>query len=83
MLDGSCPLAFAPGLLAAVNPRGSALLPAYVSFLLLDGGERPLPAKVAVRSWAINSAARTNNLVTGQELLAYLHTQPSGTSTCS
>ncbi|MEU5943895.1 cytochrome c biogenesis CcdA family protein [Micromonospora sp. NPDC047548] len=43
MLDAPCALALAAGLLAAVNPCGFALLPAYLSFLVLDesdGGGR-------------------------------------------
>ncbi|MEW2385925.1 cytochrome c biogenesis protein CcdA [Micromonospora sp. NPDC047707] len=36
MLDVPYALAFAAGLLAAVNPCGFALLPAYLSFLVLD-----------------------------------------------
>ncbi|MEJ3745582.1 cytochrome c biogenesis protein CcdA [Actinomycetes bacterium KLBMP 9797] len=43
MFDAPFALAFAAGLLAAVNPCGFALLPAYLSFLVLDdtGGARP------------------------------------------
>ncbi|MEV6813758.1 cytochrome c biogenesis protein CcdA [Micromonospora sp. NPDC051296] len=39
MLDAPYPLALAAGLLAAVNPCGFALLPAYLSFLVLDGSD--------------------------------------------
>ncbi len=42
MLDGAFALAFGAGLLAAVNPCGFALLPAYVSLLVLgqESGDR-------------------------------------------
>ncbi|PZG18123.1 cytochrome C biogenesis protein [Micromonospora craterilacus] len=39
MLDAPYALALAAGLLAAVNPCGFALLPAYLSFLVLDGSD--------------------------------------------
>ncbi|CAN5879882.1 cytochrome c biogenesis CcdA family protein [soil metagenome] len=45
MLDGAFALAFGAGLLAAVNPCGFALLPAYVSLLVLgqeSGDQSPL-----------------------------------------
>ncbi|GIH05249.1 hypothetical protein Rhe02_33160 [Rhizocola hellebori] len=39
MADAPYPLAVAAGMLAAVNPCGFALLPAYVSLLVVDGND--------------------------------------------
>ena len=38
---GAAGLALGAGMLAAVNPCGFALLPAYLSLFVLDGGEPP------------------------------------------
>ncbi len=62
MLDAPYALALTAGLLAAVNPCGFAMLPAYLSFLVLDdGGDRDRPR--AVRRALLLTAAMTVGFV--------------------
>jgi cytochrome c-type biogenesis protein len=62
VLDAPYALALTAGLLAAVNPCGFAMLPAYLSFLVLDdGGDRDRPR--AVRRALLLTAAMTVGFV--------------------
>ncbi len=61
MLDAPYALALTAGLLAAVNPCGFAMLPAYLSFLVLDDGDRDRPR--AVRRALLLTAAMTVGFV--------------------
>lgn len=55
MPDGLLALALGAGLLAAVNPCGFALLPAYLS-LLIVGDDSPTPARAVGRALALTAA---------------------------
>ena len=55
MPDGLLALALGAGLLAAVNPCGFALLPAYLS-LLIVGDESPTRARAVVRALSLTAA---------------------------
>ncbi|MEO3742183.1 cytochrome c biogenesis protein CcdA [Plantactinospora sp. B5E13] len=52
MFDAPYALALAAGLLAAVNPCGFALLPAYLSFLVLDDGDAGRSRAVGRALWS-------------------------------
>lgn len=55
MLDGAAALALAAGLLAALNPCGFALLPAYLS-LLITGDDEPSPPAAVLRAVRMTGA---------------------------
>ncbi|GAB3402325.1 cytochrome c biogenesis CcdA family protein [Flindersiella endophytica] len=59
MADAPFGLALAAGMLAAVNPCGFALLPAYLSFLILGDQERPVGRATAVARALVLTAAMT------------------------
>jgi cytochrome c-type biogenesis protein len=57
VFDAPYALALAAGLLAAVNPCGFALLPAYLSFLVLDeGGDSGVRARAVGRALILTAA---------------------------
>lgn len=56
MLDAPYALALAAGLLAAVNPCGFAMLPAYLSFLVLDEGGERAPGRAVGRALLLTAA---------------------------
>ncbi|MGI5149332.1 cytochrome c biogenesis CcdA family protein [Plantactinospora sp. CA-294935] len=56
MLDAPYALALAAGLLAAVNPCGFALLPAYVSFLVLDESDSGGRSRAVGRALLLTAA---------------------------
>lgn len=58
MLDGSGALALAAGTLAALNPCGFALLPAYLS-LLITGDDHPSPPAAVLRAARMTAAMTT------------------------
>lgn len=57
MLDGPYPLALAAGMVAAVNPCGFALLPAYLTLLIVDTDDTR-------RLWAVGRALRMSAAMT-------------------
>ncbi len=55
MPDGLLALAIAAGMLAAINPCGFALLPAYLSLLIL-GDEQPTKSRAVLRALRLTAA---------------------------
>lgn len=55
MLDGTAALALAAGMLAALNPCGFALLPAYLS-LLVTGDDQPRAGTAVLRAMRMTAA---------------------------
>jgi cytochrome c biogenesis protein CcdA len=65
MVDAPYPLALAAGVLAAVNPCGFALLPAYVSLLVVDGtgGRQQGVGTALVRALSLTAAMTLGFLI--------------------
>lgn len=57
MIDGPYPLALAAGMVAALNPCGFALLPAYLTMLIVDSDDNR-------RVWAVGRALRMSAAMT-------------------
>jgi cytochrome c biogenesis protein CcdA len=64
VIDAPLALAFTAGMVAAFNPCGFALLPAYLSFYLgVDGDEPPAAGAAALRGVAVGAAVTAGFVV--------------------